>query len=250
MVGCQNIRKSRNSIARLLPSGALDTTFNPGTGFFPSFNNITSTGISTEPPGMIRSLVYEPAVGLIPARLYVSGDFTRYNGTNCDEVIRLNCASTGITGNRDTSFGLSNGGPNDFVWSMKKQGTKLLLAGKFTTYAGSSAMRITRIFPGPSSLESRSGTVFYDSEPEIDLFSTHTVILYPNPSTGIINFSKASFDENLKVEVFTSLGQKVFEKDFNNLDEATLDLSNLSKGNYFVNFSDAKRSITKNVILK
>lgn len=237
----------RSSIARLKPNGALDEDFNPGAGFFP----VHVAGVSNSAEnGLVRSLVLDVDTVTGIQRLYVSGDFTKFNGTNCDEVIRLNCASTGITGSKDGSFGLAGGGPNDFVWSMKKQGTKLLLAGKFTTYAGLSAMRITRILPAGSSSESRSGTIFYESEPEIDLFSSDTIIVYPNPSTGIINFSKESFDENLKVEVFTSLGQKVFEKDFNNLDDATLDLSHLSKGNYFVNFSNISRNITKNVILK
>ena len=81
-------------------------------------------------------------------------------------------------------------------------------------------------------------------------FITTAIMAFSNPSTGIINFSKESFDENLKVEVFTSLGQKVFEKVFNSLDDTSFDLSHLSKGNYFINFSDASKNITKNVILK
>lgn len=144
----------------------------------------------------------------------------------------------------------TTGGPNDNVWSMKKQGAKLILGGKFTTYNGSSAMRVTRIFPTSTSNQSRSNIVFYESEPEIDLFSIDTIILYPNPSTGVLNFSNQSFNENFKIEVYTSLGQKVYEKQYFDFENTTLDLSNLAKGNYFVNFSDATRSITKSVILK
>ncbi len=249
---------SRNSIARLLPSGALDITFNPGTGFFPSFNNITPAGISTEPPGMIRSLVYEPAVGATPAILYVSGDFTRYNNLNVQKVIAINCGTTGA-GGRNNSFrvgpNLTSGGPNDNVWSMKKQGAKIIIGGKFTSYNGLSAMRVTRIFPTFDSFQSnelRGAYSFYDSEPEIDisLFDKgDDYVIYPNPSEGFIKVLASNKGKEIKsVQVYNHLGQMIIENNFENHMEIDLDLTTFTKGLYFVIFNNDKSNVKKIII--
>lgn len=238
--------QGRNSIARLEINGALDTTFNPGNGFFPYYN----VPNGTEPPGMVRSMVFDTN-SLGEQKLYVSGDFTKFNGVNCDEVIRLYCNSTTVTnGTKDNSFGLSGGGPNGFVWSMKKQGGKMIIGGQFTTYGISSpALNITRILPTSLSAELRNSVIYYDSEPEIDIFSNNEIIIYPNPTTGIINLSRANTTNELIVEVYTVLGQKVFEK-VNLTTENTLDLSHLNKGTYFIKFGDGNQEVTKSIIIR
>lgn len=237
--------QGRNSIARLGINGELDFTFDPGAGFFPTYNQ--PSGI--EPPGMVRSMVFDTnALG--EQKLYVSGDFTKFNGANCDEVIRLFCNSTTVTnGTKDNSFGLSGGGPNGFVWSMKKQGEKIITGGQFTTYDIYSALNVTRILPTSNSSELRGSVVFYGSEPEIDIFSNTEIIIYPNPTTGIINLSRANATKDLIVEVYTILGQKVFEK-VNLITENTLDLSHLNKGTYFIKFGDGNQKVTKTIIIR
>jgi uncharacterized delta-60 repeat protein len=236
----------RNSIARLGIDGELDTTFDPGAGFYPVYNVV----YGTEPPGMVRSMVFDTNFEG-EQKLYVSGDFTKFNGINCDEVIRLYCNSTTVTnGTKDNNFGLLNGGPNGFVWSMKKQGEKMIIGGQFTTYGLSSpALNVTRILPTSNSNELRGSVVFYGSEPEIDIFSNTEIIIYPNPTTGIINLSRANTTNELIVEVYTILGQKVFEK-VNLTTENTLDLSHLNKGTYFIKFGDGNQEVTKTIIIR
>ena len=55
-----------------------------------------------------------------------------------------------------------------------------------------------------------------------------TLIVYPNPTSGILNIQKV--DEPKKIKVFNLVGSKVYEGKFTN----KLDLSFLSKGVYFV----------------
>jgi hypothetical protein len=76
---------SRNSIARLMPSGALDASFAPGTGF----NDVAF------------SLVLQP-----DGNILVGGQFTMYNGVRRVGMARLlgDQAGAGEAGWLDTSF--------------------------------------------------------------------------------------------------------------------------------------------------
>lgn len=241
---------SRNNIVRLNSDGSLDTTFNVGTGFN---NNVIHPVTGTN--GQVRSLVLDTNNANF-WYVYVGGDFTAYNGTACDEIVRLFCKSTTASdvGKKDVGFGLLSGGTNGTVWSMKRQGDgKIIVGGQFTTYKGLSALNVTRILPAPLSDEAKNGngTVYYDSEPEIDLFASSDVILYPNPSTGIINFKTDAFkDSPYTVKVYNALGQKVFETEYLETKDTSLNLSDLKKGTYFVNFTSENKTVTKTVILQ
>ena len=216
-------------------------------------------GRGSEPPGMIRSIVFEPAVGATPLKLYVSGNFTQYKGLTVPKVILINCPPT-IAGGRDNTFrvgpNLTSGGPNNYVWSMKKQGSKLILGGEFTSYNGLSALRVTRIFPTFNNVQSnelRGGSpLFYDSEPEIDMFnSTGTdLVISPNPSTGIFTFNNLNFEnENVSIIIYNSLGQKVYYNDVKFKNGYAIDLSNLEKGVYFSSFKTSSTTIKKTLII-
>jgi hypothetical protein len=74
---------SRNSIARLTSSGALDTSFNPGTGF----------------DDIVYSLVLQP-----DGNILVGGQFTMYNGVRRVGLARLLGGQLGQGGWLDTSF--------------------------------------------------------------------------------------------------------------------------------------------------
>ncbi len=239
----------RNNIVRLNSDGSLDTTFNVGTGFN---NNVIHPVTGTN--GLIRSLVLDVVSDPNKWYVYVGGDFTAYNGTACDEIVRLFCKSPTASnvGTKDGGFRLLNGGTDGTVWSMKQQSDgKIIIGGQFTTYSTVSALNVTRIFPGNPSLESKNGTIYYDSEPEIDLFADADVILYPNPSTGIINFKTDTLkDTTFSIKVYNALGQKVFETEYSNTKDTSLNLSDLKKGTYFVTFTNETKTVTKTVILQ
>ena len=237
---------SSNNLARLMADGTLDATFAIGTGFN---NNVVNPSSLTD--GLVRDLILD--TGSSNWKLYACGDFTAYQGVACNEIVRINCTTT--IGLRD-SFELLGGGPNGtnngYVWSMRKQNDgKVVIGGKFTTYNGLSSLNVTRILPSSASGEAKTNTIYYDSEPEIDLFDGNEVILYPNPSTGIVSIKTNNLiNDEFSVLVYNTLGQKVFEKAIFGKKDDTLDLTLLPKGTYFISFSNATKTITKTLLIK
>lgn len=111
-----------NHITRLNPDGSRDATFLSGAGF-------TLTGT-----------VY--AIYLLPdGKILVGGIFANYNGTNINNLVRLNS-----NGTIDNTF-VTGTGFNQGVYSIDRQPDgKLLIGGAFTSYNGdNTAIRITRL---------------------------------------------------------------------------------------------------------
>jgi uncharacterized delta-60 repeat protein len=110
---------SRNNIARLSSIGALDLTFNPGTGA-----NAT-----------IRSSLIQP-----DGKIIVGGDFTTFNGSAINNINRLSS-----TGTSDATFVTGNGA-NGTIRSFSLQADgKIIMGGDFTAYKGLAGTYISRI---------------------------------------------------------------------------------------------------------
>jgi Secretion system C-terminal sorting domain len=92
---------------------------------------------------------------------------------------------------------------------------------------------------GAAMLRAVVGDYTPGSTPVNDLSVTNeSVKVYPNPSTGILNFEfeNSSFD-NYTVSVFNTTGQLIFQQ---KLDSPSLDLSNQNDGIYFLKFDNLK----------
>lgn len=110
---------SANRIVRLNTDFSIDDTFVYGTGFNAEVNSIA-----------IQS----------DGKILVGGNFTSYNGTARNRIIRLNS-----DGSVDTSFVIGTGFDAS-VWVMTIQPDgKILVGGDFTTYSGSSRSKIVRL---------------------------------------------------------------------------------------------------------
>lgn len=116
---------SASKIVRLNSDGSRDTTFNIGTGF----GGGAVDGSELQSDGKIVAV----------------GRFTSYNGTPCNNIIRLNS-----DGSVDTSFvfgsgfsPLDAGGGPGFV--KQDNNGKLLIVGSFTSYNGSNYTNIIRL---------------------------------------------------------------------------------------------------------
>ncbi len=73
------------------------------------------------------------------------------------------------------------------------------------------------------------------------------VTIYPNPSNGSVKINFENTNENYTVQVFSILGQKVFEKTYNQSSSAAI--NNLQKGIYFVKITNNSQSVTKKLIV-
>jgi hypothetical protein len=80
-------------------------------------------------------------------------------------------------------------------------------------------------------------------------FELNNVFVYPNPSKGIFNISLGNLQPT-EIEVYDLTGKKVYEKKeviISNF-ETKIDLSNVTKGIYFVKIIDNNQSTVKRII--
>lgn len=108
-----------NNIARLNPDGTVDSSFNSGTGVF----------------GSVFSSQEQ-----IDGKLLVFGAFTNYNGTPTNGIIRLN-----PDGSIDPSYNVGSGFDGYVYSTVLLPNSKLLAAGQFNHYSGSSCNGIVRL---------------------------------------------------------------------------------------------------------
>jgi uncharacterized delta-60 repeat protein len=136
-----------NRIIRLNTDMSIDTTFNYGTGF-----NGDATALAIQPDG----------------KILVGGNFTQYKGTSRNRIIRLE-----TDGSIDTTFGIGTGF-NATVWSIVVQpDNKILVAGEFSTYSGSSYPKIIRLNSNGSidttfAIQSPTNNVIYGIDIQTD----------------------------------------------------------------------------------
>jgi uncharacterized delta-60 repeat protein len=123
-----------NGVARLTPAGALDSTFNAGSGGYDDGGSVGST----------------EAVAILPSQqILVGGDFATFNGTGLAGLVRLNAdgsvdptfnaGGTGITGN-----GYGTGG-GDVTSIVQVSNGQILIGGHFSAYNGTPASCIARL---------------------------------------------------------------------------------------------------------
>lgn len=122
--------QSRKNIARINADGSLDTTFEVGSGFDDDVE-----GIALQPDG----------------KLIVAGDFTAYDGTTANKIIRLN-----TDGSVDNTFNSGDGtgqyfpsvdatSSRDIAAVTLQSDGKILIGGKFNRYNGSVISKVARL---------------------------------------------------------------------------------------------------------
>jgi len=84
---------------------------------------------------------------------------------------------------------------------------------------------------------------------DIEELTSSTIEVSPNPSNGIINIASAQDMDGVSLNVVNLVGQTVMNTEINGMTQ-TLDLTNLNKGIYLMNFSKEGRTVTKKVVLK
>ncbi len=70
--------------------------------------------------------------------------------------------------------------------------------------------------------------------------------LYPNPTTGILQLQRTT-TERIQVQIIDQLGRILIEQETSQ-QSATMNMSRLPKGLYFVHINDGQKSITKKIV--
>lgn len=110
---------ARNSVARVMPDGSLDTSFDPGSG----------------PDAPIGGLALQP-----DGRIVIVGSFSAYQGTACGHIARLN-----PSGSLDLTFAAASGADGNISDVQVLPDSKILIHGTFGTYAGTPRNFLARL---------------------------------------------------------------------------------------------------------
>ncbi len=83
----------------------------------------------------------------------------------------------------------------------------------------------------------------------IEDYTTHNLVIYPNPSKGIFNIKFQNIRNEVQLSVLDVFGKKVYTTKINTL-LYQLNLNNLATGVYFLNINDVHQQTTKKIIIK
>lgn len=108
-----------NRIVRINPSGSIDTDFNIGSGFNDTVNVIRVQSDN---------------------KILVGGNFTSYNGTSINRLVRLN-----TDGSIDNSFNIGTGFASSVFTIYVQPDNKILVGGGFYQFNGQSRIYIVRL---------------------------------------------------------------------------------------------------------
>ncbi len=83
----------------------------------------------------------------------------------------------------------------------------------------------------------------------VETIKTGNINIYPNPNNSnfIINFNDT--EEIVTLELYNIIGELVYNKEFKNISQKEINLSNLESGIYFVNILTKTNSFTKKIII-
>ena len=207
-----------NRIARILPNGTLDNTFNSGTGFnaqvyalavqsdnkiiaagnFTRFNNDLSAArivrllpdgsrdvtfnVGTGADAIIEDVLIQP-----DGKILAAGRFTTFNGQPYPHLVRLN-----EDGSIDLTFNIGIGfDKHIYALAMQSDG-KIIAGGTFLTFKGSSQKRIIRLNPNGSLDDSFSaGTGFSNGDVRCILVQPDDKLLVGGAFSGTYKNSQA-----------------------------------------------------------
>ncbi|MEZ7505827.1 T9SS sorting signal type C domain-containing protein [Flavobacterium sp. Arc2] len=108
-----------NRVLRLLPSGALDTSFNVGAGA----------------DGIVEAVLVQS-----DGKIVVGGRFSNFNGSSYNRLARLNS-----DGSLDSGFSVGVGFDKNVYALAVQSDNKLIVGGIFLNYRGSAAKRVLRL---------------------------------------------------------------------------------------------------------
>jgi uncharacterized delta-60 repeat protein len=113
-----------NRIVRLNTDGTIDNSYIIGTGF--------------------NQVIYDLAIQS-DEKILVGGEFTNYNGTACNRIVRLN-----TDGSIDNSFEIGTGFNSSVLSIVQQTDGKIIAGGEFGSYNDTNYMRLVRLNPDGS----------------------------------------------------------------------------------------------------
>ena len=82
----------------------------------------------------------------------------------------------------------------------------------------------------------------------VEGFERDSFSISPNPSDDAFTIDFGGFVKEVKLELFTLVGQKVYENTITDTQEYQIKIENLARGTYLLRLSDGQQTITKKII--
>ncbi len=83
-----------------------------------------------------------------------------------------------------------------------------------------------------------------------EAFSSNYGVIYPNPSSGVVNCQLGTVSEIIKVKVFSLQGVLLKTKDYEKVDNFSFDISDLPQGVYIIEVQSDDEFYTNKILLK
>jgi len=163
---------------------------------------------------------------------------------NTDSTNNLTVVSNTVSGTSRTVIvtrPFSTGDTKDYTFSYASNSLNIIWA-----YGQSNVTN-------PTSEHSTFGTkaVSFSSLGTNDFKSINDIVVYPNPSSGIFTISKNSVIQISKIKIFDTNAKMLKEIDAVRFDtDNTIDISELSKGIYFMEISNNEDKVVKKIIVE
>lgn len=82
------------------------------------------------------------------------------------------------------------------------------------------------------------------------IFSKHLFKIYPNPANDYIILQNINHFESVQVQIFNSLGQVIFENEYENFDEQIIDVQNIPNGMYVIHVYSGNKFFSEKIIIQ
>ena len=77
----------------------------------------------------------------------------------------------------------------------------------------------------------------------------NNISIYPNPTSNIVNIAFSKKYKNINITLYNSIGEVLINKQYYNTNLEQINLSNLSKGIYFIRIENNTINIFEKIIL-
>lgn len=141
-----------------------------------------------------------------------------------------------------------------------------LIAGKSIRFlpgfhANAGSFTYAHITPDSTFCGGSAGSILQNPQPEksVELSSSQKTVstgkikevkVYPNPNNGNFTLELANFENRVDVNIFNSLGLKVYQLDATDQTNYTVNLPEIKRGIYFIKVIDGTMQFTKKIIVK
>ncbi|HLF51331.1 T9SS type A sorting domain-containing protein [Flavobacterium sp.] len=135
----------------------------------------------------------------------------------------------------------------NIIWGMWRTANEYALNGKDLNGAGT----VTTRHNNAASLTRGTAQLTFGTLGVDNFASLDKINVYPNPSNGFLNISKNNDTSISKIRVFDTNAKLLKEIDSDvNSELVSINISNLSRGMYFVEISNEQDKVVKKIIIK